>query len=514
MKNNMPVTQHEYSLNDNAILMSTTDTQSHITYANSAFITASGFEEEQLTGQPHNIIRHPDMPPAAFADMWYTLQQGDSWTGIIKNRCRNGDHYWVRANVTPVWHDKKLTGYISVRTVPTRDEIKKSASLYSRLKSNKLNGYHLFKGIIIRKGKLAFLSLLKWLPVGQRINYSLLTVMLLTLALVFSPLNPFIQAGGVAALFILLSVYLQSQVSQPVKLLLSQMKKVVSGRKPDPVHMDRVDEIGLLMRLVNQSGLNLNSLVDDVSTQVAGIRAINQRVSQETTALHTRSEEASAHLQQTAVAIEEISSAVQQTAESVYLTMNIAGNASNSATQSNETMQKTIDMMHTISADNNQIVDIIGVIDRIAFQTNILALNASVEAARAGDDAGRGFSVVAAEVRNLALHSASAAKEIKTLIEKNAANVRTGVTIAEQTETQLGEMVTDVLKMSSMINEIGLATKEQTQALELINESVARIGTMTGNNTEMVNNVTGATSELTRRASRLQQAIQVFGNHA
>ena len=99
-ENNMPVTQHEYSLNDNAILMSTTDIQSHITYANSAFITASGFEEELLTGQPHNIIRHPDMPPAAFADMWYTLQQGDSWTGIIKNRCRNGDHYWVRANVT------------------------------------------------------------------------------------------------------------------------------------------------------------------------------------------------------------------------------------------------------------------------------------------------------------------------------------------------------------------------------------------------------------------------------
>ncbi|MEM8006478.1 methyl-accepting chemotaxis protein, partial [Morganella morganii subsp. sibonii] len=157
--------------------------------------------------------------------------------------------------------------------------------------------------------------------------------------------------------------------------------------------------------------------------------------------------------------------------------------------------------------------EIITLIDSIAFQTNILALNAAVEAARAGEH-GRGFTVVAAEVRNLALHSASAAKEIKTLIEKNAANVRTGVTMAEQTETQLGEMVTDVLKMSSMINEIGLATKEQTQALELINESVARIGTMTGNNTEMVNNVTGATSELTRRASRLQQAIQVFGNHA
>lgn len=513
MKNNTPVTQHEYTLNDNAILMSTTDAQSHITYANSAFITASGFNETQLTGQPHNIIRHPDMPSAAFADMWYTLQQGDSWTGIIKNRCRNGDHYWVRANVTPVWHNEKLTGYISVRTVPSHDEVEKSESLYKRITNNKLKGFSLFKGIVIRRGKMALLSVFKWLPVNQRINYSLAIIMLLILALIFSPFNPFIQAGGTLFLFILLSIYLKSQITDPVKLLLSQMKKVVSGRKLVPQHPDRVDEIGLLMRLVNQSGLNLSSLIDDVSTQIAGIRAINLRVSQETTALHTRSGEASADLQQTAVAIEEISSAVQQTAESVYLTMDIADKASNSAIQSNDTMQKTIDMMHTISADNSQIVDIIGVIDRIAFQTNILALNASVEAARAGD-AGRGFSVVAAEVRNLALHSASAAKEIKTLIEKNVTNVNTGVTMVEQTEAHLSKMVTDVIKMSSMINEIGIATKEQTLALELINDSVARIGTMTGNNTEMVDNVTNATTELTRRSSRLQQAIQVFGNQA
>lgn len=125
MKNNMPVTQHEYSLNDNAILMSTTDTQSHITYANSAFITASGFEEGQLTGQPHNIIRHPDMP-------WQPLPI----CGIPCSRVTAGQVLSRTAAVTatitgcgqmsPVWHDKKLTGYISVRTVPTRDEIKKA----------------------------------------------------------------------------------------------------------------------------------------------------------------------------------------------------------------------------------------------------------------------------------------------------------------------------------------------------------------------------------------------------
>lgn len=129
MKNNTTVTQKEYLLNNKTTLLSTTDKDSHITYANSAFIDASGFNETQLMGKPHNIIRHPDMPSAAFADMWHTILQGDSWTGLVKNRRQNGDHYWVRANVTPVWQNEKLTGYISVRTVPSREKFRTANSL-------------------------------------------------------------------------------------------------------------------------------------------------------------------------------------------------------------------------------------------------------------------------------------------------------------------------------------------------------------------------------------------------
>lgn len=145
MRSNIPVTQKEYLLNEKTTLLSTTNTQSHITYANSAFIDASGFGENQLMGEPHNIIRHPDMPPAAFADMWFTLQQGDSWTGMVKNRRHNGDHYWVRANVTPVWHNEQLTGYISVRTVPARQEIEQSEQLYQKINNNNFKGHRLFK---------------------------------------------------------------------------------------------------------------------------------------------------------------------------------------------------------------------------------------------------------------------------------------------------------------------------------------------------------------------------------
>ena len=357
---------------------------------------------------------------------------------------------------------------------------------------------------------MAWASMFKWLSISQRVNYALVFVALLSALLIFTPVNAFIQAGGMLTLFVLFGIYLKYQICQPVNTLLSQMKKVVSGRKPDNCHLNRVDEIGMLMRLVNQSGLNLNSLVDDVSMQIAGIRSISQRVSKEGIALHTRSEETSADLQQTAAAIEEIGSAVQQTADTAAQTMTMADKTSVNATEGGDIMKQTIAMMQAISRDNSQIVDIIGVIDSIAFQTNILALNAAVEAARAGES-GRGFAVVAAEVRNLAQHSASAAKEIKLLIEKNVANVNSGVKMVEQTETHLTGMIGDVLQMSMMIKDISLATREQTQALDLINDSISRVGIMTHNNAEMVERVTDATADLTQRSSRLQQAVQVFG---
>lgn len=510
MKRNTPVTQKEYLLNDGTTLMSTTDTQSHISYANSAFIAASGFDEADLAGEPHNIIRHPDMPPAAFADMWFTIQQGESWTGLVKNRRRNGDHYWVRANVTPVYQQEKLTGYISVRNIPHRKEIDASEKCYAQINSNKLKCYRFYKGVLVRRGALSFLSLFKWLAISRRINLALAIPALVIAALPFISLPAPVQSAMTLMLFLLIALFLQAQVSHPLKLILTQIQKVVSGRRADYFQFNRVDEIGMLLRLVNQSGLNLNSLVGDVTTQLDGIRKISHRISEEGELLQQRTEETSADLHQTAAAVEEIASAVKQTAETAAEAMTRADETSRNAMNSGNIMKQTITMMQSVSRDNRQIVDIIGVIDSIAFQTNILALNAAVEAARAGE-AGRGFAVVAAEVRHLAQHSASAAKEIKTLIEQNVANVSSGVKMVENTETHLTAMIDNVLQMSTMIKEMGTATQEQTQALSLINESVSRIGVMTHNNTGMVERVTDAAGDLSTRAARLQRAVQVFG---
>lgn len=509
IRNNTPVTQNEYFLNDGATLMSTTNIHSHISYANSAFIEASGYKEEHLLGEPHNLIRHPDMPAEAFGDMWYTLQQGQSWTGLVKNRRANGDHYWVRANVTPVYQNDILTGYISVRHVPQRDEIEASETLYQRVRNNELKHHRFYKGLVVHRGIFSFLSLFKRLSTAKRVNYAIFTAALLTLLVTFLLPKGVMMGGALIGIFCLLQIFLHHQISRPINAVMRKMQHVVSGRKTGYEHFDRVDEIGMMMRLVNQSGLNLQSLVDDVGAQITGIRQISQQVAKEGTSLQARSEETASDLQQTAAAVEEIASAVQQTADTAAEAIGMADRTSDSARHGEAIMQKTIGMMQSVSKDNSQIVDIIGVIDRIAFQTNILALNAAVEAARAGE-AGRGFAVVAAEVRNLAQHSASAAKEIKTLIEKNVASVNAGVNMVEQTETHLTAMVGNVLQMSSLIKEIGHATQEQTQALTLINASISRIGVMTHNNTAMVDNVTSAATHLTQRTTRLQQAIAVF----
>ncbi|WP_286851148.1 PAS domain-containing protein, partial [Hydrogenophaga sp. 70-12] len=155
MRANLPVSQQEYVIPDGVTLVSTTDLQSHITYCNPAFVAVSGFSREELMGQPHNIVRHPDMPPEAFRDMWETLRSGQPWSAPVKNRRKNGDHYWVMANATPVVQDGRTVGYMSVRTKPTREQVQAAEALYARLRAERDQGQDrlsLRRGQVVQKG--------------------------------------------------------------------------------------------------------------------------------------------------------------------------------------------------------------------------------------------------------------------------------------------------------------------------------------------------------------------------
>jgi len=154
--------------------MSTTDTHGNITYANDAFIEVSGFSRDEIEGQAHNLVRHPDMPKEAFADMWATLKGGEPWTALVKNRRKNGDHYWVRANATPLVRNSRTVGYMSVRTKPSREEINAAETLYRAFREGKGGGQRFHKGLIIRTGIGKWTNTLKSMPMRWRIRWTLL----------------------------------------------------------------------------------------------------------------------------------------------------------------------------------------------------------------------------------------------------------------------------------------------------------------------------------------------------
>ncbi len=160
MRTNLPITQQEYVLRDGATIVSRTDLKGKITYINDDFLEASGFTQAELIGQPHNLVRHPDMPEEAFADLWKTLQAGRPWTGMVKNRRKNGDHYWVVANATPVREGNSVTGYMSVRTRPTREQVEAAEALYRLFKEGKAQGWAIVEGKGVRTGGLARLNVL------------------------------------------------------------------------------------------------------------------------------------------------------------------------------------------------------------------------------------------------------------------------------------------------------------------------------------------------------------------
>ena len=168
MKSNLPVTQKEVLLGAGQSIVSTTDLKGQITYINRVFLDISGFTESELLGQPHNIVRHPDMPPEAFADLWNTLKAGRPWTGLVKNRCKNGDHYWVVANATPIYQNGAVSGYMSVRTAPTREQIEAADGAYRMFREGRATGLKIFDGGVVKSG----FSLSGWLKnrtIAQRI---------------------------------------------------------------------------------------------------------------------------------------------------------------------------------------------------------------------------------------------------------------------------------------------------------------------------------------------------------
>lgn len=513
MRSNLPVTQREHHLPAGTTLMSTTDVKGTILFASPAFVAASGYERDELIGQPHNIVRHPDMPEPAFGDMWATLQRGRSWTGIVKNRRKNGDHYWVRANVTPMYREGALMGYMSVRNIPSRAEVEATDRLYQAMRQGTAGRIRIHQGLVLPTGLLAPLSLAKTMSIRwrMRLTYAAMAVAATGVATLFglrgADLATFLGAAAVGCAVV--GVLTDHYVCAPLERVMAQAMQVASGQSVGDVHLDRIDEIGVISRSIGQCGLTLHSIVGDVSEQVAAVRVASSEIAAGNGDLSMRTEQTASSLEETAASMEQMTVTLRNNVDSVREADALASAASQAAAEGGEAVGAVVGTMQGISAASRRIADIVGVIDGIAFQTNLLALNAAVEAARAGSQ-GRGFAVVAAEVRSLANRSAEAAREIKALIDDSASRVESGASQADAAGRTMTDIVERVRRVQGLISEITNATAEQSQGIAQVSTAVTQLDHMTQQNAALVEQTAAAAASMSGQAERLAEAIEVF----
>jgi aerotaxis receptor len=515
MRMNTPVTDTEVELSDNETIVSTTDRQGNITYVNPYFIEVSGFSEQELIGSPQNILRHPDMPVEAYADMWATIQSGLSWTGMVKNRCKNGDFYWVFANVTPVMENGRESGYMSVRTKPTRQQVSDASALYRNLKNGNPDRIALSQGTVVGTGVMARLGRLASLSLGQRIglNLGFATLVLALLA----ALN--ISASGqswltlLAVLAIVCIGYLWFSLYQsviaPVRQALLASQIMAGGDLTQDIRTTRKDDVGQLLRSLRQLRVNLHSIVGDVRSNFEQIGQATSEIAAGNMDLSGRTESQASALEETASSMEELASTVQQNTGNATQANMMATEAAVVAGKGGTIVAQVVTTMGEITTSSKRIVDIISLIEGIAFQTNILALNAAVEAARAGEQ-GRGFAVVASEVRNLAQRSASAAKEIKQLIDVSVERIGSGTVLAEQAGSTMRDIIASVDRVSSIMNEIALASREQSAGIAQVNDAVTQMDEVTQQNAALVEQAAAAAGSLQEQTLKVVQTLTVF----
>jgi len=521
MRVNAPVTSNEYIMEDGKTIVSSTDLQGNINYANPYFIEVSGFTEAELIGAPQNVVRHPDMPVEAFADLWSTIKSGMPWTGLVKNRCKNGDFYWVLANVTPVIEQGKPVGYLSVRTKPTREQVRQADDLYRQFKAGNprrlriVNGRGVSTGIAARLREMTRLSLNHQIAAATTLLVGVLLLQALALLLVDDAAMVKLQGWLVgAAVFAMLGMLvfgrsLYANVALPLKQATRAARMMAGGDLTSSIAIQRDDEVGQLLAALRQTNINLHSIIGDVRANFDEISVATGEIADGNLDLSGRTESQASSLQQTAASMEQLTSTVQQSASNVASANQLAERAREVATQGGSIVSQVVTTMGDISASSTKILDIIGLIDGIAFQTNILALNAAVEAARAGEQ-GRGFAVVASEVRGLAQRSATAAKEIKVLIDMSIEKVNAGTALTNSAGVTMDEVIASVCRVSQVMGEISDSTREQSTGIGQVNLAVIEIDDITQQNAALVEQAAAAAGNLAQQTRCVSQAMAVF----
>ena len=302
---------------------------------------------------------------------------------------------------------------------------------------------------------------------------------------------------------------LRRSIAKPIEDALAQCEAIATGDLTRDIEARSNDEMGQLLNGLRRMQDGLISTVSTVRSGTESIASATGQIASGNRDLSERTEEQAASLEETAASMEQLTATVRQNADNARQASSLADQASTVAQRGGSVVGQVINTMSSIHQSSGKMADIIGVIESIAFQTNILALNAAVEAARAGEQ-GRGFAVVASEVRNLAQRSATAAKEIKLLITESVDRVATGSSLVSDAGSTMGELVSAVQRVTDIMGEIAAASEEQSRGIEQVNRAVTQMDEVTQQNAALVEEAAAAASSLQDQAARMREVVSVF----